>query len=375
MAGCIGSRFSSDEIDQRIEVAHQQFVFADMHAHPSRFHRDNVPRIRNGELNLYKRAKIDVVVCNISADAPYSGGYTERDGTVVPRLPRYTFKTLEPGTAYAFATDRLSRVMRTIEDGDAIFADHPQAVLTARRNRQVALIPALEGADSLEGDIDNLYKLHQQGLRLLQLVHFRVNEVGHIQTYPYTPGGLTPFGKEVVQTANQLSIIIDLAHANSQTIRDVLAISQHPTIFSHTGAKAIEDRDRHLSDSEIQAIAAKGGVMGIWPNGSAVPLMRHLIRHIDHIKALVGIDHVGIGSDLRGVRNYTFGFGHNANFRAIAKALFNRGYTTEEVGKIMGGNFFRVWLTIAANRPRAHVTPTASHHMLGDTLYPSQSFR
>ncbi len=358
LVGCTGSRFNSAEIDQHIQTAHQQFVFADIHAHPSRFHRDNVPRISKRELQLYQRRHIDVVVCTISADAPYSGGYTERDGTVVPKLPRHTFiKDLKPGTAFTFATDRISRILRTIADGDAVLADHPTTVLEARRHRQIALLPALEGADALEGRIENLYTLHQQGLRLLQLVHFRVNEVGHIQTYPHTPGGLTPFGAQVVQTANELGIIIDLAHANTQTILDVIALSQHPVIFSHTGAKAIQKRNRHLSDSDIQAIAAKDGVIGIWPNGSAVPLMRHMMRHIDHIKALVGVDHIGIGSDLRGVRKYTFGFGHNANFRAIAKALLNRGYTTEEVGKIMGGNFFRVWQAVTAKQPTARLLP------------------
>jgi membrane dipeptidase len=190
------------------------------------------------------------------------------------------------------------------------------------------------------------------GVRLIQLVHFRDNELGHIQTYPYSPGGLTPFGSQVVEECNRLGIVIDLAHANTQTIHDVLAASGHPVIFSHTGVKALREHDRHLSDAEIQAIAAGGGVIGIWPSGSLLPRMEDMVRHIDYVKELVGVDHVGIGSDLRGMSRYTEPFGSEANFRAIAAALLKRGYSDEEVGKIMGGNFFRVWQQVTENRTR-----------------------
>ncbi len=220
--------------------------------------------------------------------------------------------------------------------------------LEARRHNRLALLPALEGGDALEGRIEHLHTLYEQGLRLLQLVHFRVNELGHIQTRPYTPGGLTVFGAEVVRTCNDLGIIIDLAHANTQTIMDVLAISKHPVLFSHTGAKALYGGDRYLTDAEIQAIAAKGGVIGIWPHAKSMPFMGQMARHIDHVKTLVGADHIAIGSDLRGIRSYTVKFGSKARFSGIIGALLARGYTDEDIGKIMGGNFFRVWETVTA---------------------------
>jgi membrane dipeptidase len=339
-AGAAGhGRPGAAQTADRTGQVHRQTVFVDMHAHPSRFHRANVPRIEADELDRYRRGRIDLVVCKVSSDAIYSGRYVERDGTEVPARqyrPR-------PGEAFAFMLDRLARIDRTVADGAAVLATSPEAVLEAKARGRLALMPALEGADGLEGDLENLRALHRRGLRLVQIVHFRANELGHIQTYPYSPGGLRPFGRDVVREANRLGIVIDLAHANTETIMDTLQVSTRPVIFSHTAVKALEDRDRHLSDEEIRAIAAAGGVIGIWPNGAVLPRMDDMVRHIDYVKRLAGVDHVGIGSDLRGMGSYTEGFGEEANFLAIAEALLARDYSDEEVGKIMGGNFFRVW--------------------------------
>jgi membrane dipeptidase len=253
---------------------------------------------------------------------------------------------------FAFTLDRLARITRTIDDGDAVLATSPEAVVEAKKQGKLTLLVALEGGDGLEGRIENLRDLYRRGLRLLQLVHFRANELGHIQTYPYSPGGLTPFGREAVHEANRLGVIIDLAHANTETIMDALQESSQPVLFSHTGAKALHEGDRLLADEEIVAIASRGGVIGIWPNGEFNPTMDDMIRNIDYVKKLVGVDHVGIGSDLRGMGSYTSGFGEDANFQAIAEALLAHGYSDADTGKVMGGNFFRVWQQVSTTAQR-----------------------
>jgi N-acyl-D-aspartate/D-glutamate deacylase len=172
-------------------------------------------------------------------------------------------------------------------------------------------------------------------------MHFLDNNIGSNQTPPHEARGLTDFGRDLVREANRLGILVDLAHANTQTIDDALAISTQPMLFSHTGAKALHQADRYLTDAEIKAIAAKGGLIGIWP-AEVFETPAGMVRHIDHVKRLVGIDHVAIGSDLRGMR-YLPAFGEEANFRAIVEGLIAAGYTDEDVGKVMGGNFFRVW--------------------------------
>lgn len=338
----------------RIAAIHDRHVFADMHAHPSRFHRANVPRIEAEEIARYRRGLVDVVVANISTDAIYSGRFVERDGTEIPARQHRP----KDGEPFAFTLDRLDRILATIEGGNAVLASSPAAVMAARRAGQVAILPALEGADGLEASVANLRDLHRRGLRLLQIVHFRANELGHIQTYPYSPGGLTPFGRDAVLEANRLGIIVDLAHANTETIMDALAVSRAPMLFSHTGIVTLDGCDRCLTDEEIRAIAARGGVVGIWPNGETNPEMADMVRHIDYVKRLVGVDHVGIGSDLRGMSRYTAGFGEEAEFRAIAEALLAAGYSDDEVGQVMGGNFMRVWQKVVEVADgRAEPTP------------------
>jgi dihydroorotase len=345
-AVCGGSPFAAGTSQQeRIAAIHARTVFADIHAHPSRFHRADIDRIGSDEIARYQRGFIDVVVSNISSDAAYQGGYTARDGSVVKRLQGNDRYPLKPGQAFAFTLDRLTVLETTIAAGDAVLASDPETVLDAKRKGRLAILPALEGADGLEGRLENLHTLHRRGVRLIQLMHFLDNDIGSNQTPPHDARGLTPFGRDLIRAANRLGIIVDLAHANTQTMTDALALSTQPVLFSHTGAKALHQADRYLTDDEITAIAAKGGLIGIWP-AEAFATPAGMVRHIDHVKKLVGIDHVAIGSDLRGM-SYLPAFGEEANFRAIVEGLITAGYTDDEIGKVMGGNFFRVWQQIA----------------------------
>ena len=329
--------------DPRVVAIHEQSVFADMHAHPSRFHRENVETILPQEIEVYRRSNVDLVVANISTDMAYDGEYTNRDGSFIEK-GRYK---PAPGEVYALSADRLARLNKTIELGYAVHADTPTAVLEARESNEVAILPALEGSDALEGDINNLYEMHANGLRLVQLIHFRNNELGHTQTWPYSPGGLTDFGRLVVQEANRLGLVIDVAHANEQTISEVLQLSKHPVIFSHGGVREFTNHDRAVTDDQIRAISAKGGIIGIWPHGRHLQDVAEMVDYMEHVIKIGGVDHVGIGSDLRGISTYVKGFDETANFHAIAAEFLVRGYSDEDVGKIMGGNFFRLWQTVS----------------------------
>ena len=335
----------AEEDTDPIAAVHDEYVFADIHAHPSRFHRANIETIEREEMQRYADNLMDVVVASVSTDAAYDGGYVKGDGTSVDRLPRGEFYDIAPGDAWDFTLERFDIIMNTIENGYAVHGAHPSVVEPARAQGKVTIIPALEGADGLEGKIENLRTLYERGLRLLQLVHFRDNELGFNQTEPYAEGGLTELGRAVVAVCNELGIVIDLAHANTATTMDAIAASTKPIIFSHTGVKARIEADQHLTDEEIRAIAGNGGMVGIWPTASFGTVWE-FVQHVDHVKNLVGIDHVGIGSDLRGM-SYLDEFGQEANFRALAQALIDYGYTDEEVGKVMGGNFFRIWEEVA----------------------------
>ncbi len=317
----------------------------DIHAHPSRFHRANVSRISDEEIARYLDRGMDAVVATISTDTPYRGGYTLRDGTRIEGGNRRP----DTGEAWAYTLDRYERLDRTVAEANAVFVRTPAEAHRAREEGRLAILPALEGADSLDGRLGRLRELHRRGLALLQIVHFRPNGIGHIQTWPYTPGGLTAFGREVVEECNRLGIVIDLAHANTETIRDTLDLSIHPVVFSHTGAFALAEHDRHLLDPEIREIAASGGVIGIWPNASLVPTVADMARHARHLASVGGVENLGIGSDLRGMSAYSEGFGEEANFEAIAEALGEAGFDRDEVQAILGGNFERVWSAVTAH--------------------------
>lgn len=344
LAACPDTGVEAPEADPRVIAIHETSVFADMHAHPSRFHRHNIEGITAEEIELYRSRSMDLVVANISSDMAYDGGYVNRDGT---RIEKGEYKP-EPGEVYALSADRLRRLQTTFDSGLAVHADSPATVLEARQHGRVAVMPALEGADALEGRIENLHAMYDDGLRLIQLVHFRNNELGHVQTWPYSPGGLTAFGREVVRESNRLGLVIDLAHANEETIADVLELSLHPVIFSHGGVRAYTDHDRAVTDEQIRAIAENGGVIGIWPHGRHLSTVAEMVDYIEHVIRVGGIDHVGIGSDLRGMSSYVEGFDDDAKFHAIAIELLNREYNGEDVGKVMGGNFFRVWEAVTA---------------------------
>jgi membrane dipeptidase len=324
---------------ERIAAIHEATVFADVQAHPSRFHRANVERIAPEELEVFRRGTIDMVVAKVSTDAPYTGNYVLRDGTEVPAGQ---YKPA-PGEPWAFLMDRFSRLLKTIEDGDALLARSPEDVFEARDRGMVAFLPGIEGSDGLEGRLDHFREIHERGLGVVQLVHTRPNELAHTRHFPYSPGGLTEFGRDVIREANRLGVIVDVCHSNTQTMREVAELSEHPIIYSHTAAQALYDREGYLTDEEIELIASTGGVIAVAPMGTILPTMEEYMSHLDSVANLVGVDHISIGSDLRGVPSYTEGFGDEGNYHAIAAALLERGYSDEDVGKIMGGNFFRVW--------------------------------
>lgn len=363
---------STTALLQRIRKA---TLFVDLHAHPSHIHRGNEPRITDRELENYRRGQIDVVLAKVTPDGFYGGNFYLPDGTYVGGVSGNR-RTPGPGDVLQFARTQLAKIARTADVGAAALARTPTEARTAQATGKVALVASLEGGDGLYPGVENLRHLYRDyGVRVLQIVHMVPNEIGMSQSaFTWLPGGLSEFGKQIVREANDLGIVIDLAHSSNQTILDTLAVTRHPVIFSHTGAKRLVDNPRHLTDDEIRAIAKGGGIVGVWPNAAVNPHVRDMVNHIDYIKRLVGIDHLGIGSDLRGLdsQGYAEGFGRGrppesakglpidppeeVNFLAIVEELLARGYTEEELGKVMGGNFVRIWEAVATGK---RPTPSA----------------
>ncbi|MEU9807300.1 membrane dipeptidase [Mycobacterium sp. NPDC050853] len=220
-----------------------------------------------------------------------------------------------------------------------------------------AVILGIEGADVVAAQPDRLVELHRLGVRVLGLVHYADNGLGTISTSltgnrgsravrsGRHGAGLTALGKEVVAEANRLGMLVDLAHADAPTTLAVCENARAPVISSHTGAAAVQEFPRYISDVEVRAIADTGGLVGLWPMGFRGLGMRDLddfARHASHLAELVGAGHLCVGTDMNGVPGYAAGFDGPGGFPALSEALRRTGFSAPEVSGILGGNAQRV---------------------------------
>ncbi len=204
----------------------------------------------------------------------------------------------------------------------------------------------VEGGDFLEHDVENVDQAYLHGVRSIQLVHYVPNQVGDLQTSDPAHNGLSDFGKQVVRRMNKLGMLIDVAHADFQTVKDVVSLTDSPVMLSHSILEMESDRPiakRAISKEHAKLISQTGGIIGAWPSGfnkSFEEYVENTLRLVD----VVGIDHVGIGTDMDG--NFKPVLSSYDQYPTFAEALKAKGLSTEEVEKIMGANAKRVLNTI-----------------------------
>jgi len=175
---------------------------------------------------------------------------------------------------------------------------------------------------------------------MVGISHFFDNEAGG-SAHGTLKGGLTEFGKEIVRRAESRRMMIDLAHASPRVIEDVLALSTRPIVVSHTGIKGTCNNTRNLSDDQLKAIAATGGIIGIgyWDSAVCGTDALAVAKAIKHAVSVAGIEHVGLGSDFDGAVDTPF---DTTGLVLVTDALLAEGFTDAEVRKIMGENAIRV---------------------------------
>ncbi len=194
----------------------------------------------------------------------------------------------------------------------------------------------VEGMQVLEGELDNVEVMYQAGIRMMAPVHFFDNKLGG-SAHGVSKGGLTDFGRKVIQRMEEKHMLVDLAHASPQLIDDILAIATRPLIVSHTGVKGTCNNVRNLSDAHLRRIAAGGGLVGIALFEPAVcgTDARATARAIRYAADLIGVDHVALGSDFDGAIAMHFDV---TGLPLLVEALLAEGFNPEEIKKIMGGN-------------------------------------
>ncbi|HAJ38205.1 MAG TPA: peptidase [Chloroflexi bacterium] len=229
-----------------------------------------------------------------------------------------------------------------------VLARNTDDILNAKASGRVAGIAGLEGAEALDASIGVLRQFYRLGLRNLGLAWNHRNAACDGVAESRTNGGLTEFGVKVVEECNQLGIILDVSHLSPAGVADVLEVSQQPIIASHSNARALCDHPRNLTDAQLEAIAARGGVIGVTFVDSFLnranpqeASLDDIVANIEHMLNVVGPDHVALGSDFDGwtmAQEIT----DATCYPLITQRLLERGHDPKVIRQILGENLFRV---------------------------------
>ena len=243
-----------------------------------------------------------------------------------------------PGQCWAHTDDHLA----VYEQAGMRIAREPEEI----RENDPALVLAVEGCDFLDGDLDRLNALAARGVRSIQLTHYVVNETGDIQTAPPVHGGLTAFGADAVRRMNALGVMVDVAHCSEATVAGVVAATSRPILCTHSNLVEPGHPDgehpRFISLDYARMVAGTGGVIGAWIATLAHEKFDGMVRHALRLIDAVGIDHVGIGTDLPSNVAATE-MPDFSRHREFADKLRRYGLSETDVAKVCAGNWLRVF--------------------------------
>jgi membrane dipeptidase len=254
-------------------------------------------------------------------------------------------REFRPGEAYADHRRQLAGIGQLLARIGAPVAVTAADIEDAWASGQTAVLLGCEGGDFLEGRLEALAEARALGASSLTLVHYRVNQIGDVQTEPPTRGGLTAFGREVVAECNRLGMVIDCAHATFATTSGVLGASRQPVMISHSH---LDHPGRHhprlLSPAHATAVAGAGGLIGAWPSGVTAASLADFADEIARLADLVGAGHVAIGTDLDA--NYRPVLTSYADFATLPELLAGRGLGDADIAGILGANALDLLRTV-----------------------------
>ncbi len=336
------------KISEKAQKLHQTLNIADWHSDNLLWDRNILKRSKHGHVDLPKllEGNVTLQVFDAVIKTPRGQNYNSNsDGTdnitLLAMGNRWHPKTWSSLCERAVYQSELLHKAEKKSNGQLKIVrtrSDLQNFLNARKsnNNQVAGMLSIEGLHALEGKLENVERLYNEGYRMYGLVHFFDNEVGG-SSAGTKKGGLTDFGKQVIKKMEEKKILIDLAHASPKLIREVMKIATRPVVVSHTGVKGTHNSKRNLSDAELKMIANKGGMIGIgfWAGAVGSIQPSAIAKAMRYTANLVGIDHVCLGSDFDGsVKTYF----NAAQLVVLTEALLKEGFTETEIHKIMGQN-------------------------------------
>ena len=333
---------------KKAKAIHRRILSVDSHTDaPLRFVRNqgalgkrsanrvNIPKMQEGML-----------------DAQFFAAWVGSDTTIVSNGKKQDVAL--PLSDYTF-NKAWRRTMQLIDVSMEQIAQNEQFCGLARSTEDVARLKAqgkkaiflaVENGLGIGYDLSKLDTLAQKGVKYITLTHSWDNQICHSSSNSVdSRKGLTPFGKKVVKEMNRLGILIDLSHCSEGTFYDVLKLSKKPVVCTHSGARALCDHDRNLTDAQLKALAQHGGVVQTVAYGGFLKTdgkatLDDFIRHLDYMVKVAGINHVGIGTDFDGGGGVP-GLNGDNDLINITMRLLEMGYTEADLQKIWGGNFFR----------------------------------
>jgi membrane dipeptidase len=353
-------------VSARAAALHKTLQIADMHADTLLWKRDFNGRASRGQVDLPRLQQGNVALQILSSvtKTPKGQNYdANSDATDNIRLlavaqgqPARTWNSLIERSLWH--AEKLKRAAAASNDGLRIVRSQTDLkyILTDRAEffhywdgsmfdlkaspPPTGTLLSVEGLHNLEGKRVNLDRLYDAGFRMAGLTHFFDNEIAG-SMHGLKKGGLTPFGVEIIRAMEAKGMVVDIAHCSHQCVAEVLKMAKRPVVSSHGGVQATCKVNRNLTDAEIKGVAATGGVIGIgyWDAAVCDNSPAGIVKAIAHVRDLVGIDHVGLGSDFDGAVKTRF---DTTRLDAITQALIDAGFSDADIAKVMGGNVLRL---------------------------------
>ncbi|MEW6212099.1 MAG: dipeptidase [Acidobacteriota bacterium] len=337
---------------ERAQKLHKKLLIADLHADSLLWDRNLLERASRGHVDIPRLIEGNVALeaftivtktprgMNIESNDDSSDNITLLSivqlwpiSTWTSRKERAVYQAKKLGELAEKSGGKLT-VIKTA-------ADLENYLERRRENPEItAGFLGVEGAHALDGDLANIDALFDAGIRMMAPTHFFDNDIAG-SAHGVAKGGLTEKGREMIRRMEEKRMIVDLAHASAKTIDDVLAMVTRPVVVSHTGVKGTCDNQRNLSDEHIKAIVRTGGIVciGYWETATCGRDARAIARAIRYTVSLVGVDHVGLGSDYDGGIEAPF---DTTGLVEITDALLEENFSESDIEKIMGGNVLRL---------------------------------
>jgi microsomal dipeptidase-like Zn-dependent dipeptidase len=339
---------------------HRTLLIADLHADSLLWNRDLLERGKRGHVDVPRLIEGGVALQAFTLVTQSPRGLNiERNSADSDTIGLAFFLQLRPPATWTSRTERAldqaKRLREFAEKSDGKFTlIHSRADLGKYLERRERLSApkrlgdpgitagflGVEGAHALDGDLGNLDRLFEAGIRMMAPTHFFDNDIGG-SAHGVEKGGLTEKGKEWVQRMEAKRMIIDLAHASPKTFDDVLKLATRPVVVSHAGVKGTCNNTRNLTDDQVRAVARTGGVIGIgfWETAVCGTDAKAIARAIRYAVNLVGAQHVALGSDFDGATTEPF---DTAGVIALTEVLLAEGFKEDQIRLIMGENVLRV---------------------------------